>query len=88
LNGGDTLDARLDYLTTRALARRFDLKERAIAKATYKDFMKHYDSNPADAAKLGRVGESESNPNADPTELAAMTMLANQVLNLDEVLNK
>ncbi|HYP05998.1 MAG TPA: hypothetical protein VER03_07155, partial [Bryobacteraceae bacterium] len=78
----------VDYLTTRALARRFDLKERAIDMASYRDFMKHYDSNPADAKKLIRVGEYETNPNVDPTELAAMTMLANQVLNLDEVLNK
>ena len=28
------------------------------------------------------------NATSNPTELAAMTMLANQVLNLDEVLNK
>jgi hypothetical protein len=88
LQGGATWDARLDSLTMRALARRFDLKERAIAKAAYQDFMKHYDSNPADAKKLMKVGEYETNPNVDPTELAAMTMLANQVLNLDEVLNK
>jgi hypothetical protein len=88
MNGGDTLDSRLDYLTTRALARRFDLKELAIAKSAYKDFMKHYDSNPMDAMKLTQVGEYESDSNVDSTELAAMTMLANQVLNLDEVLNK
>jgi hypothetical protein len=86
--GGETWDTRLDYLTQHAVARRFDLKERAIAKSAYQDFMKHYDSNPTDAKKLMRVGESETNPNVDPTELAAMTMLANQVLNLDEVLNK
>jgi hypothetical protein len=88
LDGGATWESQLDYLTLRALARRFDLKERAIAKATYSDFLKHYDSNPADAKKLIRVGESEANPKADITQLAAMTMLANQVLNLDEVLNK
>jgi hypothetical protein len=86
--GGETWDKRLDYITTRTLSRRFDLKERTIAKASYKDFMTHYDSNPADAKKLMRVGEYESDTNVDATELAAMTMLANQVLNLDEVLNK
>ena len=81
-------DARLDYITTRALARPFDLKERAIAKQSYSAFLKHYDSKPDDAKRLLQVGEYESDPNVNAAELAAMTMLANEVLNLDEVLNK
>ena len=88
LQGGDAFDSRLDAMTARAIARPFDLKERAIAKKSYGQFLNHYDSNPADAKKLLDVGESSPNVNLNTAELAAMTMLANQVLNLDEVLNK
>ena len=79
---------RLDYITTRAIARPFDLKERAIAKQSYSAFLKHYDSKSDDAKRLLQVGEYESDPNVNAAELAALTMLANEVLNLDEVLNK
>ena len=40
------------------------------------------------AKKLIAVGESKADPTLDPSELAAWTMLANQLMNLDEVLNK
>jgi hypothetical protein len=88
LHTAPTWDARLDYITNRTLARPFDLKERAIAKQSYREFLNHYDSKTADAKRLIGVGEHESDPNLNPAELAAMTMLANEVLNLDEVLNK
>jgi hypothetical protein len=88
LHNAATWDARLDYITTHALARPFDIKERAIAKQSYREFLNHYDSKTGDAKRLVRVGEHESDPNLNSSELAAMTMLANEVLNLDEVLNK
>jgi hypothetical protein len=34
------------------------------------------------------VGESDPDKSLDPKELAAWTMLANELMNLDEVLNK
>jgi hypothetical protein len=88
LKDGETWDQRLDGMTARVLARKLDLKERAVAERSYKDFLKHYDSHPEDAKKLIRVGEYESSTGADPTVLAALTMVANQILNLDEALNK
>jgi hypothetical protein len=88
VEGGEAFDARLDIVTAHALARPFDAKERAVAKKSYGEFLKHYDSNPADAKKLLAVGESLPNVSLNAAEVAALTMLANQVLNLDEVLNK
>jgi hypothetical protein len=88
LQEGGSWDSKLDILTNRSIARAFDVKERAIAKKSFGDFMSYYDSNPAEARKLISVGESEVSSSMDVIELAAMTMLANQVLNLDEVLNK
>ena len=44
--------------------------------------------SPTDAKKLIAFGESKADPALDAVELAAWTMLANQLMNLDEVLNK
>ena len=48
----------------------------------------HYADHPDDAAALLEVGEAPIDPDCAPTTLAAWTMLANQLMNLDEVLNK
>ena len=50
--------------------------------------MAYYVLHPDDARKLINVGESRPDATLDPVSLAAWTMLANQLLNLDEVLNK
>ena len=39
-------------------------------------------------SKLIAVGESKPDATLNPSELAAWTMIANLVLNLDEVINK
>jgi hypothetical protein len=81
-------EKQLDFMTMRLVARPFDLKERAVAQRAYQDFLKHYDASPADAKKLLAVGEAPVEAGIAAPELAAMTMLANNLLNLDEVLNK
>ena len=45
-------------------------------------------SDPAAAKKLIAVGETKPDAALDPAELAAWTMVANLVLNLDEVMNE
>ncbi len=47
----------------------------------------YYREHPAEAAQLVAVGESKPD-RVSPVELAAWTMLANELMNLDEVLNK
>ena len=51
-------------------------------------FRAHYQSRPKDAAALIAVGESPRSVNLKDEELAAWTMLASQLLNLDETLNQ
>ncbi len=85
--GGD-FDRRLDYVTTRLLARGFSEKERAVAKRTYDGFIGFYNSNAEEAKKFLAVGESLPDEALPVTESAAWTMLASQMMNLDEVLNK
>ena len=85
---GDDFDRRLDYVTTRLLARDFSEKERAVAKRTYDGFIGIYSSNAEEAKKLLAAGESPPDEALPVTESAAWTMLASQIMNLDEVLNK
>ena len=85
---GDDFDRRLDYLTTRLLARPFDDAERAVAKQTYDSLIDVYRTDQAEAKKLVDVGESQHDAALPADESAAWTMLASQLMNLDETLNK
>jgi len=82
------LDRQFDFMAWQLLARPFIDKERTIARQEYRDYLNFYDSHPTDANKLLATGESAVEKTLSPAELAAMTMVANQVLNLDEVLTK
>ena len=85
---GDEFDRRLDYVTTRLLAREFTERERVIAKRTYDEFVDQYRDNAAEARSLLDVGDSPPDGALPVTESAAWTMLASQLMNLDEMLNK
>jgi len=80
-------EERLNFLSERLLARSLSGREREAVRKSYSQFMRHYDSNPDDARELLAVGASPPSP-GPPAEAAAWTMVANQLLNLDEVLNK
>lgn len=79
---------RIDYLAQRLLARSFTDQELPIVEASLKDLDDYYASHPDDAKKLIAVGESKPDASLEPAKLAAWTMLANELLNLDEVLTK
>ncbi|MDX1981580.1 MAG: DUF1553 domain-containing protein [Bryobacteraceae bacterium] len=83
-----SLDARIDFMTARLLARSLDAREREVARAAYRDYLSYYDSHPGDATRLLSNGASRPDSTFSPPEFAAMTMVANQLMNLDEVLNK
>lgn len=81
-------DCRADLLAERVLARPFKDAERPIVQASLESLAAYYREHPDEAARLIAVGESKADPALDARELAAWTMLANQVMNLDEALNK
>ena len=85
---GDDFDRQLDYLSTRLLARDFGEKERAVVRRTYKGFVGYYGEHGQDAEKLLSTGESAPDEALPAAESAALTMVANQIINLDEALNK
>lgn len=88
LEGGKDFDARLDFLSMHLLSRTFEPRERQVCKAVLEDFLKHYQGKTKEAERLIRFGETRPEPSLAAPELAAWTMLANQVMNLDEALNK
>ena len=81
-------DARLDYLSARVLGRPLAANERLIARKAYTDFEHYYAAHPEDARKFLDDGDRKSDPSLAPSEHAGFTMLASQLFNLDEVLNK
>jgi hypothetical protein len=86
--GGGATGSRIELMAKRLLSRPLRPEESQVAEASLQGLFDYYKSNPNDAKKLVSVGESTADPSIDPVELAAWTMLANQLMNLDEVLNK
>ncbi len=86
--GGLKLEDRLTFLFRQATARKPDARELSELANAYHDYLSEYRRDASAAKKLIATGESKPDANLDPTELAAWTMVANVVLNLDEVLNK
>jgi hypothetical protein len=83
-----TEEARLDFMAERLLSRPLRPEEMKIARASLNDLLASYKAAPDDADELLEVGESKADESLDPPTLAAYTMVANELMNLDEVLNK
>ena len=83
-----TPNDRLDFLPGGSSPGRFRAEEAQVVQASLAEPAAFYQSHPEDANELVAVGESKPDPTLDPPTLAAWTMLANELMNLDEVLNK
>jgi hypothetical protein len=86
--GGATFESRLDFMARRLLARPLRAEEVGVVQGVFGDLLTSYRARPAEAQRLIAVGESRVDPALDMPTLAAWTMTANQLMNLDEVLNK
>ena len=85
--GGETDDARIEFIAERLLARPLSGDETGIVKKSLADLAEWYKAHPDEAKQLIAVGDSKPRA-ADPVQLASWTMLTNELLNLDEVLCK
>ncbi|RUL81078.1 DUF1553 domain-containing protein [Tautonia sociabilis] len=85
---GEADDDRIAFMTLRLLSRPLESEELAIVQESLADLLAYYQAHPDDARALIAVGESPADPALDPAALASWTMLANQLMNLDEVLTK
>ena len=81
-------DSRLDFIAMRLLARPLDQKERRVARKTYESFLNFYRANLDKAQQLLDTGDSHPDRNLPEVESAALTMVASQIMNLDEMINK
>ncbi len=63
-------------------------KYQTVLSDSYAKFESAFRGNPRDAEALIRVGESPAPPELEPVELAALTLVANQIMNLDSFVNK
>lgn len=88
IRSSDQVAGRIDFMAQRLLARSFRDEERAVVEASLHDLLRHYQQHVDEAKKLITVGESKPDDQIDPAVLAAWTMVANELMNLDEVLNK
>ena len=78
----------LDFMAERLLARPLTAQEKKIVATNANNLVAHYEAEPSEAAKLLAVGESKTDENVNWSKVAAYTMVANELMNLDEVLNK
>jgi hypothetical protein len=81
-------DARMRAAVEKLLCRQPSPAEKTILQASLSNLKTHYARNAADAEALLAVGEFKPDPSLSKPDLAAWTMVCNQLLNLDEVLNK
>jgi mono/diheme cytochrome c family protein len=79
---------RVALLFKLATARTPDARESAELLSSYEDHLSNYTRDVEAAKKLIAVGESKPDAALNPSELAAWTMVANLILNLDEVITK
>ena len=81
-------DARITALFRSATGRFPNAQEAEIVRQSVEKHLAAYTAKPEEAKKVITNGESKADASLNPVELAAWTMIANLVLNLDEAVTK
>jgi hypothetical protein len=84
----ENADKRLVRAFRHTLGRIPKSDELAVLQKTYAEQLTTFRQDPASAKALIKVGESPPPEKVDPVELAAMTTVANVLLNLNETITK
>jgi hypothetical protein len=88
VEGGIAPADRIAYGFRLVTARRPLEPERETLRGLFERQLERYVADPASAGQAVSFGESKPNASLNPSELAAWTLVANVLLNLDETLNK
>jgi hypothetical protein len=88
LKDGKDFDERINIVSMRLLNRKLARDERAAIKETYEAAEAYYRDKPDDAKLAVTIGESPVDPSVPVTELAAWSLVANQIFNLDETVTR
>jgi len=88
MTSGDRIEERLAYGFRLATARNPTTQEIEVLRGGFDDDLQRFESSPNDADRLLGFGNSQSEKTLDRSELAAYTLAANVILNLDEVVTR
>ena len=88
VEGGSSYADRLTHGFRLATGRKPTATEMEVLSALFQEHHTHYQAKPDEAVKLLSIGESKRDESINPSEFAAMTMMGNLMLNLDETLTK
>ena len=82
------INARIQSIANKLIARSFQAEELSVVIASANELLLFYQMNPEQAKQLISIGDSKPDAALDVNELAAWTMLVNELMNLDEMLTK
>ena len=88
LEGGEVPDEQIRYGHRLVLARSPEQEVLSVLTSGYKHYLENYRIQSDQARLLISEGDSTPDPELDEARLAAMTVVANILLNLDETLTK
>lgn len=88
VEGGEKTEERIEFAYRTVLARRPEAGEIAVVRKAYLKHLQKYKEQLGNAKMLINNGESKPDGKLNVSELAAWTMIANLMLNLDETLNR
>jgi Protein of unknown function (DUF1553)/Protein of unknown function (DUF1549)/Planctomycete cytochrome C/Concanavalin A-like lectin/glucanases superfamily len=86
--GGKQPEQRIRYLSELVLSHDPSPQMEAVLQQSLSQMEQHYAADPSAARELTAIGEKPRDAAIPAPELAAWTMVASEVLNLDETLNK
>ncbi len=86
--GGATPAERITFAYRVALSRKPTQEEITVVEGTFGKFLAEYAQSPDAAKKVIHNGESKPKAGLPETELAAWTLVANLILNLDETITR
>jgi len=86
--GGATFEDRLRFISLRLLSREFRPEEVNVIRGSFDQLSEYYNGHAEEAGKVIHYGVSPVDETIPAAELAAWTMTCNELMNLDEVLNK
>ncbi|MGI9549932.1 MAG: DUF1553 domain-containing protein [Aurantibacter sp.] len=82
--GGDSLEEQLAYGFRLAVSRQPKKAEAAILKQLYETQLKRFESKPEETEELLKVGKKQLDKALENSKTAALTVVANTILNHDE----
>ncbi|MCC5907837.1 MAG: DUF1553 domain-containing protein [Balneolaceae bacterium] len=86
--GGESIDEQITFAFRAAVSRKPNERELLILTELFEEEYQTYKSEPELAEELLKTGEYPADPELDSVEVAARTILASAIFNLDETLTK